>query len=98
MQRMYKYPIFVFLKKHQCPRCHALLKRITVSKKVNSNSLEARHFDFQAADVPLGGDVQFIWDEFECVKCGKHISVEDMVRIEKEQKKQQRQRKQEQNR
>ena len=91
MQRMYKHPLFVFLRKHNCPRCNALLERVAITKKVNSNSIEARHFDFNAADVPLYGDVQFIWDEFQCPKCGKHISVEDMVRIERDKKKQKRQ-------
>lgn len=95
MQRMYKYPIFVYLKKHNCPRCNAILERDVVSKTVNSNSLEARHFDFNAADVHLYGDVKFIWDVFRCPKCGKHISVEDMVRIEKEKRKQKRQMKHE---
>lgn len=97
MQRMYKYPIFVFLKKHHCPRCNTILERIVISKKVNSNSIEARHFSFDAADMHLYGDVLFIWDEFQCPKCGKHISVEDMVRIEKAKKKQRRQMKHGQN-
>lgn len=88
MQRTYKYPFFVHLKKHYCPRCSANLEIITISKKVNSNSLEARHFNFYAGDVCLYGDVLFIWEEFRCPKCGKHISVEEMRRIEKDIKKQ----------
>lgn len=89
MQRIYKHPIFVFLKKHNCPRCNTMLERIVVSKTVNSK--EARQFDHYAADVPLFGDVRFIWDEFQCPKCGNCISVEDMVRIEKDKKRQRRQ-------
>lgn len=32
------------------------------------------------------GNVKFIWTEFQCPVCGKQISIDDMKRIEKEQK------------
>ena len=87
MQRMWKRPIFVLLKKHNCPRCSAQLERIIISKTVNSDSIEAQHFDFNVADISQRGDVLFTWDEFRCPKCGKHFSVDKLFKIEKEKKK-----------
>jgi hypothetical protein len=60
------------------------MKTIKVSKIVNSNSSEAKKFDFDNGENFMLGDVKFIWNEFVCLKCGFQISVKDLRQIDKE--------------
>ena len=83
VQRISKSPLFVHLKKHHCPDCNSLLNKIKVSKIVNSESSEAKDFDFETLDNFMIGNVKFIWTEFKCPRCGKQINVEEMKQIEK---------------
>ena len=75
--------VFYFRKDHFCPDCKTRLEKVTVSKVVNSRSPEAKDFDFS---MPGGnfavGDIQFTWDEFECPNCKKHLTVNEMKKIE----------------
>lgn len=87
IQRIFKNPFYINWKKHYCPECHERLDKIKVSKIVNSKSPEAKDFDFSTFDSYMIGNVKFIWTEFQCPVCGKQISIDDMKRIEKEQKK-----------
>ena len=86
IQRIFKSPFYVNWKKHYCPECHERLKKIKVSKIVNSRSPEAKDFDFSTFDSYMIGNVKFIWTEFQCPACGKQISIDEMKKIEKEQK------------
>lgn len=83
VKRIFKNPIFVWLKKHNCPACGSKLMKIIVSKIVNSKSEETSDFDFQFGDTYMIGNVKFIWTEFKCPQCGKQISVEEMKQIKK---------------
>lgn len=74
--------IFYMMKKHYCPDCKALLKKVKVSRIVNSKSPEAKNFDFSDVD----GNVKFVWKEFECSECKRHITVSEMREIEKREK------------
>ena len=75
--------VLYFKKDHFCPECKTKLEKIPVSKVVNSNSPEAEDFDFSiAGDSYAVGDIQFTWDEFECPKCKKHLTVNEMKEIE----------------
>ena len=47
---------------------------------------EAKDFDFSTFDSYMIGNVKFIWTEFQCPACGKQISIDEMKKIEKEQK------------
>ena len=87
VQRISKSPLFVHLKKHYCPDCNSLLNKIKVSKIVNSESPEAKDFDFEALDNFMIGNVKFIWTEFRCPHCGKQISVDEMKLLERKAKK-----------
>lgn len=73
---------YTLFKKHYCPECGTKLLRVKKSKIVNSNSPEAKDFDFTCGDSFMVGDVEFIWNEFKCPTCNKHISVDEMRRIE----------------
>ena len=75
------------LKKHYCPACRTKLTLIKTSKIVNSKSPEAKNYDFTLGDSFMVGDVEFIWKEFYCPTCKKRISIDEMRRIEKEQRK-----------
>lgn len=61
--------------KHHCPVCGEKLKKVKISKIVNSRSEEAKGYDFSSpgGDGYMIGNVKFIWTEFSCVKCNKTI-------------------------
>lgn len=83
VQRIFKNPFYVNFKKHYCIDCGELMGKIKVSKIVNSNSPEAKDFDFHTVDNYMIGDVKFIWTEFQCPKCKKQFTIDEMKRIEK---------------
>lgn len=80
-QRIYKN-ISYLRKDHFCPDCGTKLEKVAVSKVVNSRSPEAKDFDFSIDGVHMIGDVQLTWDEFECPNCKKHLTVDEMKKIE----------------
>lgn len=80
----YSRPIFMKWGNHCCPICGEELKKIKVSKIVNSESEEAKDYDFSSGDVYMYGDVKFVWTEFNCEKCDKNFSVDDVYHAEKE--------------
>ena len=84
IQRIYKNPFYVYLKKHYCPVCGRLLNKTRVSKIVNSNSPEAANFDFHTLDNYMLGNVKFIWTEFQCATCERNYTIGEMKRIEKD--------------
>lgn len=83
VQRIFRNPFYINFKKHYCIDCGELLEKLKVSKIVNSNSPEAKDFDFHTADNYMIGDVKFIWMEFQCPKCKKQFTIDEMKRIEK---------------
>lgn len=84
VQRLFKNPFYVNCKKHYCNDCGKLMEKIKVSKIVNSNSAEANDYNFHFVDSYMIGDVKFIWTEFQCPKCKKQITIDEMKRIEKD--------------
>lgn len=86
ISRKWKHPIYVHLKKHYCPECHAQLGTEKVSRIVNSKSEEAKNFDFSLGDGYMTGNVKFVWTEFKCPGCGRQFKVDEMKKIEKRQK------------
>ena len=88
MKKAIKYiyeanPIYVFLKKHFCPRCGKRLELRFVSKIVNSKSPEAIEYDFSVGDTFLVGEVEFRKRYFYCEKCQLDISISEMKQYEK---------------
>ena len=88
VKRIWTKPLFMKWGKHDCPVCGEELKRIKVSKIVNSGSEEAKDFDFSASgrDGYMIGNVKFIWTEFFCPKCSKNYSMTEIYQEEKTQK------------
>ena len=78
--------IYTIFKKHYCPACGTKLSRVKTSKTVNSNSPEAKDYDFTLGDSFMAGDVEFVWKEFYCPTCKNRISIDEMRRIEKAQR------------
>ena len=81
-------------KKHYCPDCKCELKKIKVSKIVNSGSEEAKDMPKMFSKIRIGsrgvqfrsyyfvGDIKYVWKEFECDCCHRHFTVEEMKEIE----------------
>ncbi len=81
-------------KKHFCPSCNSELKKVKVSKIVNSASEEAKNMPKMFSRTHIGsrgiklrsykfiGDVKYIFTEFECETCKRHFTVEEMKKIE----------------
>ena len=81
-------------KKHYCPVCNSELKKVNVSKVINSGSEEAKDMPKMFSSTVIGsrgvkfrsykavGDVKFVWKEFDCESCNRHFTVEEMKEIE----------------
>lgn len=88
MRKAIKYvydasPFYVHLKKHFCPKCEKKLELRYISKIVNSNSPEAKEYDFFVGDTFFIGDVEFRTRYFYCTSCQLDISFKEMKHIEK---------------
>ena len=55
-----------------------LLTTTKASKIVNSNSEEAKDYDFEIADITVKGNVKFTHIAFHCPICRKHYSVREL--------------------
>ena len=69
--------IFYVFKKHHCPVCGNKLLRKNVAEIVNSESLEAKNYDFEVADITVKGDMKFTHIEFYCNQCDKYYTVKE---------------------
>jgi hypothetical protein len=81
-------------KKHYCPDCKCELKKVNVSKIINSGSEEAKNMPKMFSKTRIGirgiqfrsyryvGDIEYIWKEFDCENCKRHFTVEEMKEIE----------------
>lgn len=78
-------PFYIHWRKHICPKCGAKLRTAYDSTIVNSNSPEAKEYDFSiaAGDSYLTGDVEFRTGYFKCQKCEFTISFDEMKKYEK---------------
>ena len=86
VKREWSKPFWVRFKKHYCPTCMNLLTTTKVSKIVNSNSEEAKDYDFSSGDTYMIGNIKFIWTEFLCTACGKTYSLQEIRENEKKTK------------
>ena len=83
VKREWSNPFWVRFKKHYCPACMNLLTTTKSSKIVNSNSEEAKDYDFSFGDTYMIGNIKFIWTEFLCAACGKTYSLQEIRENEK---------------
>ena len=86
VKREWSKPFWVRFKKHYCPTCMNLLTTTKVSRIVNSNSEEAKDYDFSSGDTYMIGNIKFIWTEFLCTACGKTYSLQEIKENEKKTK------------
>lgn len=70
---------FFFMKRHYCSKCNEKLKVVKVSRIVNSNSADAKNYDFSLGDTYLSGDVKFVYKMLECPKCKVRFSAEEII-------------------
>ena len=75
-------PCYMSMKKHYCPNCNTLLRKIKVTKILHSSSPEAMDFNCQTIETYMAGNVKFIWVEFKCPSCEKQFTINEMKRIE----------------
>ena len=86
VKREWSRPFWVRFKKHYCPTCMNLLTTTKVSKIVNSNSEEAKDYDFSSGDTYMIGNIKFIWTAFLCAACDKTYSLQEIRENEKKAK------------
>jgi len=73
------------VRKHYCPRCYGLLEVIRKSQIVNSESEEAKYFNFPCFEGARAiGNVKFTWDVYYCERCSAEILIGDMRAYERE--------------
>ena len=77
---------YLHKKKHYCKYCNGELIAKRIKKTVNSNSPEAKDFDFSASgDGFLFGDVVFSFNVFYCQACDIELSIKEVSKYEHEQ-------------
>ena len=85
IKRIWSRPLFMKWGNHYCPVCNGELKKVKVSRIVNSKSEEAKDYDFSTSgEGYMNGNVKFIWTEFTCTKCSQNYSVNDIYQLEKQ--------------
>ena len=70
---------YTHFKKHCCPECGRRVQTRYIDKSVNSNSPEAKEYDFSDTE----GEIRFRTVYFYCPDCKKDISLDDMKGFEK---------------
>jgi uncharacterized protein (DUF2225 family) len=90
-KRVYESPFFIHLKKHKCLKCATNLEVLKVRKVIDPKSDEAKNYDLTFYDGGFVGDVEYIYDIFKCAKCGFTISISDMKKHERQEKKERKQ-------
>lgn len=76
-------PFFAYFKKHYCTKCSSQLSVRFKSKIVNSESPEAKYYDFTVADGYVRGNVDFRTAILQCYNCGAEYKIDEMRKIEK---------------
>ncbi len=79
-------PFYIFCEKHICPDCENELEVAYESVIVNSDSPEAKGYDFSNGDTYFKGDVEFKSGFFKCHNCDFEKSFDEMKKLEKENK------------
>ncbi|MBQ8419667.1 MAG: hypothetical protein IJY37_04870 [Clostridia bacterium] len=78
IKREWSNPVFVYVKKHFCPKCGKKLSVVKCEKIVDSASKEAKNYDFSCGNGFFVGNIKFIQTEFRCRKCKKNYSIEEV--------------------
>ncbi|MHB8961882.1 MAG: hypothetical protein ACYC5K_01880 [Saccharofermentanales bacterium] len=68
---------------HFCNKCGSKLEVVRIKKVVNSESDDAKDYDFSLTDTFLLGNVKFVSKAFKCIKCDYTVSIKEQKAIEK---------------
>ena len=79
------YSISGRIGKHYCHACNEMLEIKRCEKIVNSESEEAKDFDFSFDQGSKIGNVKFSQDVYYCAKCDSEISIKDQKKYERDQ-------------
>ena len=84
VKREWSHPIFC-MKKHYCPYCNERLEKTKTETIVNTESEEAKNYDFSQAGGAgyMMGNVKRIRTTFWCNKCDKTYSIRKLLEIER---------------
>lgn len=82
IKREWESPIFC-LKSHKCPCCNGKLEKRKTETIVNSESKEAKDYDFSSGDNFLSGNIKFIRTVFYCKKCDYTCSIKELKESKK---------------
>ena len=81
--------VFYMSKSHFCPDCKTKLKKVKASKVINTVSQNSEDIKELATRLHIKniqteyvGNVKYVWKEFECPDCKRHITVSEMKEIE----------------
>lgn len=74
---------FYLRKRHFCPNCKAVLQRKKREVVVNSESEEAKNYDFSCVDTYLHGNIKFVTFYFECPCCRTAYEIRELNTLEK---------------
>ena len=77
---------FYLKKRHFCPSCKSLLERKKREVVVNSESEEAKNYDFSCVDTYLHGNIKFVTFYFECPSCRTVYEISELKTLEKRRK------------
>ncbi len=83
----YNCSYFFLKKKHYCFNCDNILIKKKHEVIVNSQSEEAKNYDFFSVDTYMHGNVKFRTFYFQCSKCGTIYQIDELVKLEKIRKK-----------
>ena len=85
--RSWSYAISARRGNHYCPTCNGLLAVVQKKQIVNSESEEAKNFDFHFQEGRMFGNIEFTFDVFFCENCDKELSISEVRTFEREKKK-----------
>jgi len=75
---------WLYLKRrHFCPMCNATLTRNRHEVVVNSESEEAKNYDFSCLDTYMHGNIKFVTFYFSCSKCNAVYEIKELKKCEK---------------
>lgn len=77
---------FYLRRKHFCPNCKNTLERKKREVVVNSESEEAKNYDFSCVDTYLHGNIKFVTFFFECPSCRMIYEISELKTLEKKQR------------
>ena len=80
-------------KRHWCYDCGNVLEKQRREVIVNSESEEAKNYNFHMVDTYYRGNIRFVSFYFKCSSCGKIYEVRDYINLEKMRAKERRKKK-----